>query len=723
MNTRALLAPAVLACALLPSVAAPAPQETGGGSFPSTVPIVLLRRSEKPAPGGSGADVLVRANPKSDEIARRAAALMARPGGFAQLVLQLDRDVRRYLLRDASTPPAARQALEQPAFLFLSDREGGFPAESFWLEQPDGRLADMRNAQFVDMVVKDGDLRPGSIDGLVEIYAHELGHLMMASLAGPAPKRASNAMHFMTVRTDAWYAFMEGFGEHFQPMSVDHWERESGRAGTAQPASPGRNGRVPDEERLWYGRFMREQADGCLICPANLRFLRWHGRGEQRLRDQPLRANLFVHDVALPEPLRGDGRAASEVRMFRDVVPPSPDGAIRNGVQMMESEGVVATLFYRLASDERLRSAYREASFYESFLDEARAAQLRTAGVQAVIGPDENVYLKMFDVMHRSFRWGDWPAIELVRGYASRFPDEAAAVYDVFLDVTRGVTVQGAGGARRVGPADLEAMRDRLVAGRLTLEAGLGKAIWMVSPSMTFGMGLFRYFPMPSSHRFDLNAADIGDLRSVPGVSASLANAIIRARDGRGSFSSVNDLAGVPGMSPELLATFQAMAARMRQQLERAQPRGSDPGWVKNLMVPALRGSYYAAAAWQYGVALVLAGTAFAAIGWLFGARRSVARPTAESGRWRRARRAIGSCVRAGFRGMLPAAIPLAASVALYRLDVLPTGTTMAAVGAGIGLAAALAIAAFRPASRGWPAAARVTCAFVAASALIGLLY
>ena len=54
----------------------------------------------------------------------------------------------------------------------------------------------------------------------------------------------------------------------------------------------------------------------------------------------------------------------------------------------------------------------------------------------AVVSPIENVYLKLFEVMHRSFAWGDWPAIGLVQGYASRFPDEAGAIYDVFLDVT-----------------------------------------------------------------------------------------------------------------------------------------------------------------------------------------------------------------------------------------------------------------------------------------------
>ena len=135
--------------------------------------------------------MLVQTTAARDEIARRAAALLAAPNGFGQHVLRLDRFVRTYLLHDPAVSGERRRVLGQPAFLFLSDREGGYPAESFWLEQPDGRLKEMRDVTFVDMIVDERDLVPGQIDGLQEIYAHELGHLMMAALAGPAPKRAS----------------------------------------------------------------------------------------------------------------------------------------------------------------------------------------------------------------------------------------------------------------------------------------------------------------------------------------------------------------------------------------------------------------------------------------------------------------------------------------------------------------------------------------------------
>ena len=315
----ALVAPAPLSAG--PPAARPDATALRAETAPSardTVPVVLLRRSSRKAPDGSGADVLVRADPTNDETAKRTQAVMSRPAGFSQLVLRLDRRVKRYLLADPGLPVTRRTALEQPAYLFLSDRQGGFPVVHFWLERSDGTLVEMRDVPFVDMVVDERDFVPGSIDGLEQIYAHELGHLMMAALAGPAPRKASTAMHFMTVRTDPWYAFTEGFGEHFQPAALDHYGDEVPASRRDAPAS--------ELERFWQPRFAREQVEGCWICPANLRLVWWHGRGEQRLRDAPLRDNLFVHQVALPDALQG-GRPTG----VRGADVPGRDPARRRG--------------------------------------------------------------------------------------------------------------------------------------------------------------------------------------------------------------------------------------------------------------------------------------------------------------------------------------------------------------------------------------------------------
>jgi hypothetical protein len=718
----------LFACLALPALCSSL-AVAGPADPPSSnaVPIVLLRRSDKTPPSGSGADVLVRAKPAGDEIARRAAAMLAAPGGFGQQVLRLDRFVRAYLLQDPKTPAERREALTQPAFLFLSDREGGYPAESFWLEEPDGRLKEMRDVTFVDMTVDERDLTPGRIDGLQEIYAHELGHLMMAALAGPAPKRASTAMHFVTTRTDSWYAFTEGFGEHFQPVSLD-WQRDVAIQATRVQA-------VPESERTWYGRFVREQVEGCVICPANLRFLRWQGAREQRFRDVPLRANQFVLQPPLPTPLVDGSRPSFESRLYRDLAVAPPGGALKNGVQMMESEGVIATLFYRLVNDPRLRGAYREPGFYEPFLDASQATALRESGPPAVVTPVDNVYLKLFDVMHRTFAWGEWPAVEFVAGYARRFPDEAAAVYDVFLDVTRGVTVDREAATRHREPGYLAELRDRLLAGRAALDSDLGPAIWMNAPSMTFGLGVYRYFVVPSSFTFDLNAADVPDLLTVPGVDPHTAAAIVAARGARGHFAGVDDLAAIPGVSAELQATFRSMAEKMRARMERSEPRRAESGWFKNVMVPLLRASYYVAAAWQFGVAIMLAGLAFSATGWAAG-RVVAGRASSLPGRTdvpgvagqaapRRSRRGwFHRGLRGLLRGAAVATVPCAASVAIYAAGILPSAANMTLVGLSLGAPAVLVRVLFRrPSATAFASLLQVLVPLTAASAVIGLMY
>ncbi len=260
----AILATVLLPVAPLQAQTAPAQQPKAAvtadarTSRPAAiVPIVLLRRSAKPAPDKSDEDVLVPATPGRDPIAADTARILGDPAGYGQMVLRLNQRARAYLLRDPALPQARRAALAEPACLFLSDRQGGFPVESFWLEKPDGTLERKEGVQFVDTVVGERDLQPGNIGGLEAIYAHELGHLMMASLAGPPTGKATTAVHFVTVKTDGWNAFTEGWGEHFQPMALDHYRDAPWQAHRAdpapsserylvQPVCPGRDRRMLD---------------------------------------------------------------------------------------------------------------------------------------------------------------------------------------------------------------------------------------------------------------------------------------------------------------------------------------------------------------------------------------------------------------------------------------------------------------------------------------------
>jgi hypothetical protein len=224
---------------------------------------VLLQRSRLRPPGGQSGDVLVAADLKGDALARRTAEALSNPATYPHEALRLYQFVRNHLARDAGLPAAERAALSEPAYLFLSDRQGGFPAQGFWLEQPDGSVREMRGVPFVDIQFDMGALSGRSFGDFEQIFAHELGHVMMQLLAGQPDHKASTAIHYVTVRTDPWYAFSEGWGEHFQPAAMDHLPSVFTQSGRAQP--------LPSATTGWYARFAHEQTRGCYFCPANRR--------------------------------------------------------------------------------------------------------------------------------------------------------------------------------------------------------------------------------------------------------------------------------------------------------------------------------------------------------------------------------------------------------------------------------------------------------------------
>lgn len=544
--------------------------------FPTDRPLfALLRRSPTyPQLGWNDEglvgypDVFVLADPTTDALARQTAAALSDPDGYLHFTLRLHQFVKNYRAHDPALSPAARAALDEPTYLFISDRAGGFARQGFWLEAADGTLHEVREVSYVDMQFDADDLRGDDFGDADQTFAHELGHVLLHELTGWQNRKVSTKIHFSTVRSDPWVALDEGWAEHFQPAAIDHTRSAVMRARSGQP--------LPSAADGWYARFAREEEAGCLFCPANLSLPLWHNRYEQRLRDGAVRENLFAHQVVLPPALASDRRPAVEAILYRDVLPPSADAPLKNGAQMLASEGVLASLFYRLTTEPRLQNSYREPAFYEQFLLPGAAVDWEQVRPEDLFTPQENVYLKLFDVFaHSVTREVDSdvsPAVAVVAGYAERFPDEAAAVYDVFLGVTRGVTVEPAAFSQANQPDYLPGLRERLLRGEVALDDNLGPQLWLANGDFRGGGGVWRYFDSLLSffqpYTFDLNAADAADLRSVPGVTAALADAIVAARERQGYFRSLADLAAVEGMTPEVLARFTAMQAKMESFLD-----------------------------------------------------------------------------------------------------------------------------------------------------------
>ncbi len=477
---------------------------------------------------------------------------------FCSQALRLNRRARAMVLWDLpeSTPHAVveRKRLSQPAYLLLSQDEGGYARRGFWLEESgrgaDGPARRFIPGDFVDLVVGETAVARGFLE---EVFPHELGHVTMSQVLGKLPPGQARNMHMSMAVTDYPTAFVEGWAEHFQTMAVDATINPYLR-GLARP-------------------------DGADLMAS------WHSRVDGWLRTAGVRRNLLAHRKTLPaEAMRG----ADPYDIYLDYETSASFAVdeLKGGQEMLACEGFIATLFYRLATSERLGRTYREPSFYARFRlpDESREG----ISPEATFGPIENAYLKLIAAMRELGRTPLSPerpyALQLVAAYARLFPDEAEAVYGEFVQATWGATVSQALAAQleetakiaRRGayaqfrdclPKDLAAMRDLvadLVAGRVSLDAGLGPELWLLNSGFLIASPVFfpeRRVPLA----INLNAASEAHLMTIPGIDFSLAGGIVAARRRAGFFTDLAEIGRVPGVSPALVDALGKMQADMAQ--------------------------------------------------------------------------------------------------------------------------------------------------------------
>lgn len=442
----------------------------------------------RPAPDGRPVPVVTRleAGPLHDALQAEAR------DGFTATMLALDEQARRL----AGDDPAA------PTWLYLSAEDGGFARRGFWLRETGGeRFVDQ---PFVDLVVDADSVADGSFE---EIFAHELGHVFLRRLLPGLPAgRATTAHHAYTI-TDYPTAFDEGFAIHFQLLA----------------------------RRLSRNPALAAQDQGFDTRP----FLpHWQSNRDRALRIDGVRRNLFVH---AQRPMDGDGEAYA-----REVLSPEFAAArLRNGQQMLASEGVVATLFHRWIGPvpaEGVVAAYRP--WFEAF-----------AALQA-----------------RPLASGTALPVELLR--VRRAADEAAGreAISVFVDTTYGATIDAAMPARAAALAHagalgdigafvgglrpareaLAALRDRAQDDPSRLDAALGSELWLLAEG-------------EPARAVNLNTAGAAQVAAL-GLPAETAARLVADREANGLFHDLADVVSRLGLDARvgerLRTRADAMAAR-----------------------------------------------------------------------------------------------------------------------------------------------------------------
>ncbi|ENY81022.1 hypothetical protein EBMC1_11830 [Sphingopyxis sp. MC1] len=411
--------------------------------------------------------------------------LAATASGVAALLPDLDRMARA----------RSRQTFDCPSIgggiiVYLSDEDGGFARKDLFIEDGKGRRALCRD-YFIDLTVDEASIADGQFE---EVLAHEFGHVLLRRLLGPIPPTLSRNGHSVLVVTDPTTAFDEGFGEHFQPLAL------------ALTASEGFRSRT---------RFMAPS-------PADY----WLSRRETWLRETAIPQGGFLFGSARSDP-QASGIEGWRLAQTDYSLDPC---SVRTGEAQMASEGVAATIFYRLLA--------------ESMTREALLAR----------------YEKLFTILARRADWrGRAPLIDLVRDWARLYPEDEKQVTRIFLEATGGATASadlrdatarlscsGAHGRLADFLRNLPLYRqafaaatDQVAAGKLALDAHLAPELWMTNPDVHIPAAPWDE-KMAEPLVVDLNTADATSLAYLLAGNRDLASRLIQARDSA-RFSSIDD--------------------------------------------------------------------------------------------------------------------------------------------------------------------------------------
>lgn len=227
---------------------------------------------------------------------------------------------------------------------------------------------------------------------------------------------------------------------------------------------------------------------------------------------------------------------------------------------MLSCEGVLATLFYRIATDPGLGSRYAEPSFYERFL-----LSKIPAGVapRDIFTPYENVNLKVFWIWHRLKAKGPAvksPFVEFLKEWMESIPEDKEEILDIFLATTAGQTVSREVGAafertayfgtigdygkyRESANAFNEALseaRAKVMSGEAAVDACVGPEIWVTNKDFLIRTTLWdagNKMPL----RINLNTCSAWDLVTFQGITEEKAGKIIEARIKSGFFGSLEE--------------------------------------------------------------------------------------------------------------------------------------------------------------------------------------
>ena len=439
----------------------------------------------------------------------------------------------------------------EPLYICLM-KGGNRPKQGFYL-QTDGQTIPKTQCYYIEMP---------PVPFLFEcIFAHENGHLIDAYLMdvvfGYHPQRP---VHTTPAVTDFRTAFSEGWGNHFETMTVNATVSHDVKKSYT----------LDDRKGQYYFTHLQD------VWSLSNHFKRYSW----------IKQNLFAfkRQSRLRDGLTGEEKVKNFYYNWMNYS--FLGGELKNIQQMLSCEGVCATIFYRMATDEDLQNRYRDKAFYRPFTGEVENRDIRK-----VISPQENIYLKMNFAKYQQFQEYRQTSqvtsgplmLDFILKYVELFPEDADDVLLLFAESTYLTSVwpdalrfyRDADAVahltmydRNLLTASIKAMMTRLKSTMAEIKVkpyliarGVGPALWIEND---------RFIITMMGHEFhlsiNLNAAEDFELMTLPGVTHKQVQKLIEYRDGRGYFRTLLDVK----RADALTAGQYAELVRMRGEFKKA---------------------------------------------------------------------------------------------------------------------------------------------------------
>lgn len=410
-----------------------------------------------------------------------------------------------------------------PNVLYISENEGGFPRHGLAIQEEKGVL-EYPNLNYVDLVVWEDKFEYGAID----IYSHELGHVMMNNIFDSFPEYKTRKQHVSMGITDFNMAFYEGWGEHFQRLAFDN---------------------VPLYQNGFYRLFDYDRTNKL-----------WHSNIDKDLRIEAVLKNEYIYEKLLPSNVSIDSLSMEEIILTEHTSTIFDFSKLKNAQQMLSCEGVLATLFYRINTNEILQNNYQGKEFYNHFL---LSPIPDGAEPKDIFSPFENVILKNFwvwqEIKDKDFNLHNI-TIEFIKEWCNSFPEDKNELVKLFIATTIGKTINNELGdiyekmvwygnigdyklfniySKNYIQKFIELKKD-VLSDILLLERNIGSELWVENSSVNVRTTLWdenNKIPL----YININSASVYEIASFWNMDLSKAKLFIKKRDEIGYFKSFEE--------------------------------------------------------------------------------------------------------------------------------------------------------------------------------------